>query len=104
MWRFAAVVDDRCTLSWIKPRHQARLDSANISADISRVGRTLRTQVALYLDADKVEALDALARRTGETKQTLLRQAIDVLLADYEWIRKRSGGGNVHVLRRKRTP
>jgi hypothetical protein len=66
------------------------------------MGRTKRTQVALYLDAEKVEMLSKLAEETGETQQTLLRQAIDVLLKDYEWVRKRSGDRNVHTLAPKR--
>jgi len=45
------------------------------------VGRTLRTQVALYLDADKVEALKRLADKTGRTQQELLREGVDLVLA-----------------------
>jgi Antitoxin-like ribbon-helix-helix len=44
------------------------------------MGRTLRTQVALYLDADRVELLRRMAEKTGLTQQDLLRQALDALL------------------------
>ncbi len=64
-------------------------------------GRTLRKQVPLYLDEDQVEGLEQLASSTGETKQALLRRAVDVLLKDWEWVRKRSGAGNLHTLRKK---
>jgi predicted DNA-binding protein len=56
----------------------------------------------LYLDAEKVAMLAELAKKTGETQQTLLRQAIDVLLKDYERVRKRSADRNVHILAPKR--
>jgi predicted DNA-binding protein len=52
-------------------------------ANISFMGRTLRKQVALYLDDVHVEWLDKLARRTGRTKQDLLREAVNTLLAEY---------------------
>ena len=54
------------------------------------MGRTHRPQVALYLDPEKVQRLQALAGRTGQTQQTLLRKAVDVLLADYEWMSRRA--------------
>lgn len=68
-------------------------------------GKTLRTQVALYLDDEQVEQLDKLAAAKGETKQALLRQAVDVLLKDYEWVRKRSADGRrpEHHLKRKKS-
>lgn len=47
------------------------------------MGRTLRTQVALYLDDSQVELVDKLARKTGRTKQDLLREAINTLLFEY---------------------
>lgn len=47
------------------------------------MGRTLRKQVALYLDDVHVELLDKLAKRTGRTKQDLLREAINTLLVEY---------------------
>lgn len=47
------------------------------------MGRTVRTQVPLYLDDCKVEALAELARRTGRTQQSLLREALDALLERY---------------------
>jgi predicted DNA-binding protein len=65
-------------------------------------GKTLRKQVPLYLDDHQVEGLDELAGETGETKQALLRRAVDVLLKDYEWVRKRAGAGNEHRLQRKK--
>jgi predicted DNA-binding protein len=47
------------------------------------MGRTLRTQVALYLDDVHIEMLDKLAKKTGRTKQDLLREAIHTLLLEY---------------------
>lgn len=41
------------------------------------MGRTIRTQVALYLDADKVKDLKRLAKETGRTSQDVLREALD---------------------------
>jgi predicted DNA-binding protein len=43
----------------------------------------LRTQVALYLDDEHVELLDKLAKKSGRTKQELLREAINTLLVEY---------------------
>lgn len=48
------------------------------------MGRTLRPQVALYLDPEKVVLLDELAEQTGETKQALLRRAVDDLLVKHK--------------------
>jgi hypothetical protein len=47
------------------------------------MGRTRRTQVALYLDGDKVAALKRLAKQTGVTQQELLRQGVDEMLLQY---------------------
>ena len=47
------------------------------------MGRTLRKQVALYLDDVHVELLDKLSSRTGRTKQDLLREAVNTLLLEY---------------------
>jgi hypothetical protein len=47
------------------------------------MGRTLRTQVALYLDDAQVGLLDKLARKQGRTKQDLLREAVNTLLVEY---------------------
>ena len=47
------------------------------------MGRTLRKQVALYLDDVHIEMLDKLARKTGRTKQELLREAVNTLLVEY---------------------
>ena len=47
------------------------------------MGRTKRTQVALYLDASKVEQLGKLAKRTKRTQQDVLRDALDAELARY---------------------
>jgi predicted DNA-binding protein len=47
------------------------------------MGRTLRKQVALYLDDIHIDMLDKLARKTGRTKQELLREAVNTLLAEY---------------------
>jgi len=51
------------------------------------MGRTLRRQVALYLDDVHVEMLQALARKTGRTQQDLLREAINTLLVEYRMFR-----------------
>jgi predicted DNA-binding protein len=57
------------------------------------MGRTLRKQVALYLDDIHVELLQALAEKTGRTQQDLLREALNTLLVEYRMFRvpKRSG-------------
>jgi hypothetical protein len=47
------------------------------------MGRTLRTQVALYLDEGHIVLLDKLARKSGRTKQDLLREAVNTLLLEY---------------------
>lgn len=51
------------------------------------MGRTLKPQVALYLDPEKVELLDKLAEKSGQTKQALLREAVDDLLAKYKLLK-----------------
>ena len=48
------------------------------------MGRTLRTQVALYLDDEQIDLLDRLAKKTSRTKQELLREAINTLLVEYQ--------------------
>jgi predicted DNA-binding protein len=47
------------------------------------MGRTIRRQVALYLDEIFIDMLDKLAKKTGRTKQELLREAVNTLLAEY---------------------
>ncbi|HJS89520.1 MAG TPA: ribbon-helix-helix protein, CopG family [Steroidobacteraceae bacterium] len=47
------------------------------------MGRTLRKQVALYLDDIHIEMLDKLAKKTRRTKQDLLREAVNTLLLEY---------------------
>ena len=47
------------------------------------MGRTLRAQVALYLDDEHIVMLDKLARQSGRTKQDLLREAVNTLLVEY---------------------
>jgi predicted DNA-binding protein len=47
------------------------------------MGRTIRKQVALYLDDIYIEMLDKLAKKTGRTKQELLREAVTTLLVEY---------------------
>jgi predicted DNA-binding protein len=39
--------------------------------------------VALYLEDHQISALAALAKRTGRTKQDLLREAVNTLLLEY---------------------
>ena len=60
------------------------VDKLILAANISRMGRTLRTQVALYLDDEQVELLDKLAQKSGRTKQDLLREAVNTLLVEYQ--------------------
>jgi predicted DNA-binding protein len=48
------------------------------------MGRTLRTQVALYLDDVHIELLDKLAQKSGRTKQDLLREAVNTLLFEHQ--------------------
>lgn len=52
------------------------------------MGRTLRTQVALYLDEVQIDLLDKLARQSGRTKQDLLREAINTLLLEYRMFKR----------------
>jgi hypothetical protein len=51
------------------------------------MGRTHRTQVALYLDADKVELLNRLKEKTGLDGQVLLRRALDSLLIRHKLLK-----------------
>jgi len=51
------------------------------------MGQTLRPQVALYLDREKVELLTKLSATTGRTKQALLREAVDALLASHKLLK-----------------
>lgn len=51
------------------------------------MGRTLRTQVALYLDDIHIELLDKLAQKQGRTKQDLLREAVNTLLIEYRMLK-----------------
>ena len=44
-------------------------------------------QVALYLDDEKVAMLAELAKKTGMTKQDLLRQALDALFAEHKLLK-----------------
>jgi predicted DNA-binding protein len=56
------------------------------------MGRTLRKQVALYLDDVHVELLQALAAKTGRTQQDLLREAINTLLVEYRMFKTAKRG------------
>ena len=51
------------------------------------MGRTLRPQVALYLDPDRVELLRRLAEKMGKTQQALLRDAVDSLLVEHKLLK-----------------
>ena len=64
-----------------------RVDKLILAAHISFMGRTLRTQVALYLDDVQVELLDTLAKKQGRTKQDLLREAVNTLLKEYQMLK-----------------
>jgi predicted DNA-binding protein len=57
------------------------------------MGRTLRKQVALYLDDHHIELLDRLAAKQSRTKQDLLREAVNTLLIEYRMFKtpKRMG-------------
>jgi predicted DNA-binding protein len=48
------------------------------------MGQTVRHQQPLYLDHEKADALDQLAKRTRVPKQQYLREAVDDLLAKYK--------------------
>ena len=63
------------------------------------MGRTLRTQVALYLDEGHIVLLDKLARKSGRTKQDLLREAVNTLLLEYRMfdLPKRKAQGNTDL-------
>jgi predicted DNA-binding protein len=47
------------------------------------MGRTLCKQVALYLGDIHIVIFDKLAKKTGRTKQELLREAVNTLLFEY---------------------
>jgi predicted DNA-binding protein len=47
------------------------------------MGKTKRHQQALYLDHDKAELLDNLAKQTRIPKAVLLREAVDDLLVKH---------------------
>jgi hypothetical protein len=51
------------------------------------MGRTHRTQVALYLDADRIELLNQLKVKTGLDGQALLRRALDSLLIRHKLLK-----------------
>lgn len=50
------------------------------------MGRTIKTQVPLYLIDEKVELLRTAAVKTGRTQQDLLREGLDMVLAKYRTI------------------
>jgi hypothetical protein len=67
------------------------------------MGRTNRTQVALYLDERQYKALKKAAEAADATQQDVLRLALEeVLRHRYEWIRERVAGRPVTILRKKR--
>jgi hypothetical protein len=70
-------------MPWLLPLNLLSVDKLILAANISLVGRTLRTQVALYLDDIHVQLLDKLAKKHGRTKQDLLREAVNTLLKEY---------------------
>jgi hypothetical protein len=47
------------------------------------MGRTIKTQVPLYLIDEKVALLRTAAEKTGRTQQDLLREGLDMVLAKY---------------------
>jgi predicted DNA-binding protein len=60
------------------------------------MGRTVRTQVALYLDDEHVVMLDKLAKKTGRTKQDLLREAVNTLLVEYRMFDRQKRKASAH--------
>jgi hypothetical protein len=70
-------------MPWLLPLNLLSVDKLILAANISLVGRTLRTPVALYLDDIHVQLLDKLAKKHGRTKQDLLREAVNTLLKEY---------------------
>jgi hypothetical protein len=69
------------------------------------MGRTNRTQVALYLDERQYKALKKAAEAAGATQQDVMRLALEeVLRQRYEWIRERVGSSPVTILRKKHKP
>jgi hypothetical protein len=69
---------------WLLLLNLPPIDKLILAANISFMGRTLRTQVALYLDDVQVLLLDKLAKKHGRTKQDLLREAVNTLLKEYQ--------------------
>jgi predicted DNA-binding protein len=55
------------------------------------MGRTLRKQVALYLDDVHIQMLEKLAEKSGRTKQDLLREAVNTLLVEYRMFKLPKG-------------
>jgi hypothetical protein len=51
------------------------------------MGKTTRHQQAIYLDHDKAKLLDKLAVQTRLPKQVLLRDAVDLLLAQHKLLK-----------------
>jgi hypothetical protein len=47
------------------------------------MGRTIKTQVPLYLIDEKVELLRTAAEKSGRTQQDLLREGLEMVLAKY---------------------
>lgn len=53
------------------------------------MGRTTRTQVALYLDTERVGQLKELAEKRGKTQQDVLREALEAKLRRHRIIGRR---------------
>ena len=53
--------------------------------------RKLHTQ-SLYLEPEKAELLDQLAKETRILKSVLLREAVDDLLTKYKMLKRPKGG------------
>jgi ribbon-helix-helix CopG family protein len=74
-------------MPWLLLLNLLSLDKLILAANISYVGRTLRAQVALYLDDIQIQLLDKLAKKHGRTKQDLLREAVNTLLKEYQMLK-----------------
>lgn len=50
-------------------------------------GKTLRKQDTIYLDPEKFDLLEKLAKKTGKLRSELLRDAVDGLLTKYKLLK-----------------
>lgn len=50
-------------------------------------GKTLRKQDTIYLDPEKFDLLEKLAKKTGKLRSELLRDAVDSLLTKHKLLK-----------------